>query len=67
MWDELLSDGNTAEEALVGMFARLTELWRLHGLDAANPLTVTATSRAAGTIEQTIAEAGGEVTVTRVA
>jgi hypothetical protein len=45
--------------------AQLRELWRLAGLDADHPLLVTATQRTAGTIQQSIAEAIGTVTVTR--
>ena len=43
----------------------LRELSILAGLDPTKPLVVTATSRTAGDIEQTIADASGTVTVTR--
>lgn len=52
--------GLTSEQA-----TQLVEMWRLQGLDLANPLVVAALSRVAGTIEQTIAEVAGVVTVTR--
>lgn len=45
--------------------AYLVELWRIHGLDIANPLEVTTTSREAGTITQTITDDGTTTTVTR--
>lgn len=45
---------------------QLLELWRLQGLDAANPMTVTPTSRVAGPISQTITGDGENTsTVTR--
>lgn len=45
---------------------QLDEIWKIHGLDIANPLNVTATSRSAADIQQTITDAGGgDVTVTR--
>lgn len=44
---------------------RLTELHRLGGLDASNPLIVSETQRSAGNITQTISEVSGTVTVTR--
>jgi len=46
---------------------RLMELAALHGLIAAAPLTVTASSRSAGAVVQSIsADAAGNTTVTRV-
>jgi hypothetical protein len=45
--------------------AKLDALWKLQGLDAASPLVVTAITRAAGDVSQTIAESAGTVTVTR--
>jgi hypothetical protein len=45
---------------------QLDEVWKIHGLDATNPLNVTSTSRNAAYIEQTITDnGGGDVTVTR--
>lgn len=45
---------------------QLDEVWKLHGLDISNPLNVTATSRNADYIQQTITDNGsGDVTVTR--
>ena len=46
-------------------FAKVTELHEIHGLESGSPLTVTATSRAAASITQTISTAGGTTTVTR--
>lgn len=43
----------------------LQELYKIHGLESGSPLTVTATSRAAGGVSQTISESSGTVTVTR--
>lgn len=43
--------------------AMLAELYKLQGLDVANPMTVTPTSRVAGDIEQTIT-GDGETTTT---
>jgi len=45
----------------------LAALAKIHGLVMGAPLTVSPTSREAGGVEQTIAEAGGVVTVERVA
>ncbi len=46
--------------------AALLELWRLQGLDAANPMTVTPTSRSVGGITQVISGDGDTTsTVTR--
>lgn len=45
----------------------LEALATIHGLIIGSPLTVTPTTRAAGSIEQTIGEAGATVTVERVA
>lgn len=45
----------------------LAALAKIHGLVIGSPLTVSATARAAGGVEQTIAEAAGVVTVERVA
>ncbi len=45
---------------------RVKELHQVHGLEAGHPLTVTQTTRAAGEVAQTIAEApNGTVTITR--
>lgn len=46
---------------------QLSELHEAHGLDAAKPLEITDTTRDAGPdLSQTIVEAGGKTTVTRV-
>jgi hypothetical protein len=48
------------------MSTLVDELHEVHGLNAATPLVVNATSRTVGaTIAQTIAESNGDVTVTR--
>ena len=45
---------------------QIDEVWKIHGLDRANPLTVTPTRRTAAEVEQDIADNGsGDVTVTR--
>lgn len=44
----------------------LRELFELHGLDPAKPLVVSPTARTAGDLAQTVAEASGTTTVTRV-
>ena len=60
--------GNTA--GLIDNF-KIDELWRIHGMDEKNILTVTSTSRDASNVDsgaeisQTIADAGGTVTVKR--
>lgn len=46
--------------------ARLLDLAKINGLVTGTPATVTATSRTAGDVEQSISEAGGVVTVERV-
>jgi hypothetical protein len=56
------SGGLTTEQA-----AKLDELWKLAGLDAANPMTVTPNNRVVGGISQTITGDGETTTtVTRV-
>lgn len=45
---------------------KLDEIYKIHGLASGTPLVVDATSRVAGSIEQTIGEAAGVVTVERV-
>ena len=45
---------------------QMDEVWKIHGLDSTNPMTVTETSRTAGDINQDINDdGGGNVTVTR--
>jgi hypothetical protein len=65
IWNYVLPNGLTAGATLVAVHAWLNELHMVHGLQSAFPLVVTPTQRTAGTIEQTIATAGDEVTVTR--
>lgn len=43
--------------------AEVTDIWRIHGLDSSNPMTVTPTSRVAGTVVQAIS-GDGETTST---
>jgi hypothetical protein len=56
---------STLTEALT---TKIVELWKIHGLDIANPLTVNQTSRTAGDIDQTINYNSGsnETVVTRI-
>ena len=47
-------------------FVKVDELWKLQGLDSANPMTVTPTARSTGAISQTISGDGENTsTVTR--
>jgi hypothetical protein len=51
----------------IAVLGRLTELWRIHGLKAGEPMTVTPTSRVAGDINQIISGDGvASSTVARV-
>lgn len=50
---------------LAAELARIIELAKIHGLVAGQPLVVSPTTRTAGGISQSIAEAGGTVTVAR--
>lgn len=57
-----LQNGLTTNQATM-----LLELYRIMGLDPANPLVVTRSSREAGSIRQTIVDAdGSSTTVTRI-
>ena len=53
--------GLTVEQATM-----LADLAKLHGLITGNPLVVTATTRTAGDVSQTINDAGATTTITRV-
>lgn len=79
-WASLLTDNNTPgtfgyfvqnlpEEVrteITTELTRLSELWALHGLDSANPVTATPTSRVTGAISQTITGDGTtNTTITR--
>jgi hypothetical protein len=78
VWNALQADhiaGGTMGEALntagsgglsPAQAAMLRELFELHGLDPAKPLVVSPTARTAGDLAQTVAEAAGTTTVTRV-
>lgn len=57
--------GTQAGALLDAINTLVDELHRIHGLNIAAPLEVTATSREAGAVTQTIVEAAGTVTVTR--
>lgn len=65
IWAYVLPNGKSAKQTLVEVHAMLLDLHLVHGLTLGSPLTVTAASRAAGAVAQTIAEASGTVTVTR--
>lgn len=65
VWNYVLSNGLTAGQNLVLAVQLLRELHLVHGLTPGSPLTVAPTSRTAGAVAQTIAEAAGIVTVTR--
>ncbi len=65
VWSYVLTNGQTAQEALLELLGKVTELHRIHGLQAGVPLVVTQTARTAGAIAQTIATAGSSTTVTR--
>lgn len=54
-----------AHSTATTLTTQVGELHDLDGLDASNPLTVTPTSRDAGSISQTIGQVGDTVTVTR--
>jgi len=59
-----ISGLTTAEsETLTTLNALIDELHKVHGLSAGNPMTVTPTSRTAGSISQTIS-GDGETTTT---
>lgn len=49
---------DSQQQALFDIQAKMTELWKLHGLEAGNPLVVTNTSRTTNDITQTIATVG---------
>lgn len=57
--------GSQAGALLDAMNTLLAELHRIHGLEIGTPLAVTATSRKAGDLTQTVGESSGTVTVTR--
>ena len=65
IWSYVMSNGYTAEENVVLILEYLNELHLIHGLRNGLPLTVTATSRDAGVVAQTIDNVAGTVTVTR--
>lgn len=58
--------GALSDDEMRQMFTWVSELARIHGLVAGSPLTVTSSTRHAGGITQSISEAGGTVTVSRL-
>lgn len=65
VWSYVMTNGFTAEENVVAIRSLLSELHLVHGLLAGSPLSVTATRRLAGSVDQSVDESGGTVTVTR--
>ena len=65
IWGFPLVPGKSAQQALVQAHAQVLDLYRIHGLDASNPLTVAPEARGAGPVTQSIAEADGVVTIER--
>lgn len=66
VWAYTLSNGKTAGQCLVELLGYVEELHRIHGLQILSPLRTTPTTRSAGDIEQSLAEAGDGVTVQRL-
>lgn len=58
---------NTAADDVTTIVDKVGDIHKIHGLEVASPLTVSATQRASGAINQTIQQADGTVTVTRTA
>ena len=56
---------NTGSGLSVEQSAQLLELYQIHGLELGSPLAVTATSRTAASVSQTISDGAGTTTVTR--
>lgn len=65
VWGYTLPNGLTAGATLAAVHTMLRDLYRIHGLEVSMPLAVSATSRTAGPITQSIADAAGVVTVER--
>ena len=66
--DSFAATGDTVFYSISARQAlRLLQLHRLHGLDAAAPLVVSPTGRAAGDLSQTVIDASGTVTIATVA
>lgn len=55
----------TQADILEDIQLKMNEVWKIHGLDFSNPLTVSPTAREAGGITQTISQTGDTVTVSR--
>lgn len=62
----VVSGSKTLQDVLVAVDSNADELHKIHGLKAGSPLTVAPTTRSAAGIAQSIAEAAGVVTVTRL-
>jgi hypothetical protein len=50
---------------LAAVGVRAADLHQVHGLEAGEPLSVAATTRTAGAVQQQVTEAGGAVVVER--
>lgn len=55
----------TQADILIDIQNKMSELWKIHGLDSASPLSVSPTIRIAGNISQSISQVGDTVTITR--
>ena len=53
------------KDALYNIEDMVRDLWRVHGLDSANPMEVSKTKREAGDVVQTIQQIGDKVKLTR--
>lgn len=62
----VIPGGSQAGSTLTGVFALLSELRRIHGMQVGAPLLVTPTSRVAGSVEQAISSTTDATTVSRV-
>ena len=58
--------GDGSDTLLNEISNKISELWKLHGLDISNPLTVTTSSRTTDTINQIISGSQNYTTVTRI-
>lgn len=66
IWNHTLSNGLTAGETLVQLHQFARELALINGLIQGQSLTVTPSSRIAGSVSQSIVETGSAVTMTRL-
>jgi len=68
VWNKLLTGAQvegTSADMLVKLQSKLDELWKIHGLDSENPMTVTPTNRNSGHVDQTLTSTPGETHVQR--